>query len=154
MKKLDYKKMIKDILFLVRTDFAFSMDLKQLPFSPPYTQEEAKEMKMKTNKNVIPVSAKTRKGIQEFEQYIKEMVIHNEIQNNDEIMITNIRQKKAMEETVESLKLVKISILDQMPEDFYTIDLMNAYTSICYIIGERVEEDLVNEIFSKFCMGK
>ncbi len=113
-----------------------------------------KEMKMKTNKNVIPVSAKTRKGIQEFEQYIKEMVIHNEIQNNDEIMITNIRQKKAMEETVESLKLVKISILDQMPEDFYTIDLMNAYTSICYIIGERVEEDLVNEIFSKFCMGK
>ena len=42
----------------------------------------------------------------------------------------------------------------QMPEDFYSIDLMSAYSSLGKIIGEEVEEDLVNEIFSKFCMGK
>ena len=58
------------------------------------------------------------------------------------------------EETLESLKLVKKSINEGLPEDFYTIDLMNAYEQLGKITGESVEDDLVNEIFSKFCMGK
>ena len=82
------------------------------------------------------------------------MFIHQRISYNDEVLITNIRQKNALEETVNSLKLVQKSIQNNMPEDFYSIDLMNAYSSVCYIIGEQVNEDLVNEIFSKFCMGK
>ena len=52
------------------------------------------------------------------------------------------------------MELVKQSLLDDMPEDFYSIDLMNAYTSLGLLIGEEVEDDLVQEIFSKFCMGK
>ena len=49
---------------------------------------------------------------------------------------------------------VKASLEKGMPEDFYSIDLMSAYASLGKIIGEEVGEDLVNEIFSKFCMGK
>lgn len=49
---------------------------------------------------------------------------------------------------------VKKSLKMNMPEDFYSIDLMSAYASLGLIIGEEVEDDLVNEIFSKFCMGK
>ena len=49
---------------------------------------------------------------------------------------------------------MKQSIEEGMPEDFYSIDLMNAYEKLGLIVGESVEDDLVNEIFSKFCMGK
>ena len=52
------------------------------------------------------------------------------------------------------MQMVKRSLADDMPEDFYSIDLMSAYASLGRIIGEEVEDDLVNEIFSKFCMGK
>ena len=67
---------------------------------------------------------------------------------------TNVRQKADLQSALDSLFLVKKSIENQMPEDFYSIDLMNAYEALGSIIGESVGEDLVNEIFSKFCMGK
>ena len=57
-------------------------------------------------------------------------------------------------ESLNSMKLVQKSIEDEMPEDFYSIDLMNAYEQLGSIIGEAVEDDLVEQIFSKFCMGK
>ena len=68
--------------------------------------------------------------------------------------ITNVRHKEALEQTLDSLEMVKQSVSDGMPEDFYSIDLMNAYEQLGKILGEAVEDDLVNEIFSKFCMGK
>ena len=69
-------------------------------------------------------------------------------------MITNVRHKTAMSEAFNSLTLVERSIQDGMPEDFFSIDLMNAYEQLGTIIGESLEDDLVNEIFSRFCMGK
>ena len=74
--------------------------------------------------------------------------------NKEDIFITNLRHKEALSEAKTSLNKVMESLELQMPEDFYSIDLMSAYASLGYIIGEEVEEDLVNEIFSKFCMGK
>ena len=65
-----------------------------------------------------------------------------------------MRHKEAVQNACDSLKMVRKSLQDGMPEDFYSIDLMSAYTSLGYIIGEEVGDDLVNEIFSKFCMGK
>ena len=65
-----------------------------------------------------------------------------------------MRHKEALQDSYNSLEMVKRSIEDDMPEDFYSIDLMSAYASLGTIIGEEVGEDLVNEIFSKFCMGK
>lgn len=108
----------------------------------------------KLDKRIIEFSAKESTGIQELESTIKEMFLQGEVSFNDEIYITNVRQKNALLETKKSLEMVLKSIDDGMPEDFYSIDLMNAYEELGTIIGESVGEDLVNEIFSKFCMGK
>ena len=82
------------------------------------------------------------------------MFYQGEIDFNDEVYITNVRHKAALEEAYQSVCMVKQSVEDGMPEDFYSIDLMNAYERLGSILGEAVEDDLVNEIFRKFCMGK
>lgn len=103
---------------------------------------------------LLKISAKENIGLEQFEAIAKEMFFHGEIQIQDEVMITNMRHKEAVMEAIQSLHLVGDGIRNCMPEDFLTIDLMNAYTSLGRIIGEEIGEDLVNEIFSKFCMGK
>ena len=103
---------------------------------------------------VISISAREQKGIDVFTEQIREMFFRGEVTFNDEVYITNIRHKTALQEALSSLHLVEQSIADGMPEDFYSIDLMNAYEVLGTIIGEAVEDDLVNEIFSKFCLGK
>ena len=82
------------------------------------------------------------------------MFFSGEISFRDDVCITNMRQKDAMVSANNSLKLVLSSIEAGMPEDFYSIDLMNAYEALGSITGETIGDDLVNEIFSKFCMGK
>lgn len=118
---------------------------------------------LKTNKNesnyaknvrVIEISAKEQNGIKELEDILKEMFFEGSISFNEEIYITNVRHKAALKNAYESLCRVKESIEMDMPEDFYSIDLMDAYESLGNITGETIGEDLVNEIFSKFCMGK
>ena len=106
------------------------------------------------DKPVINISAKDRTGIDELESKISEMFLHGQVSFNDEVYITNIRHKNSLTEALNSLKLVVESINNDMPEDFYSIDLMNAYEELGLIIGEAVEDDLMQEIFSKFCMGK
>lgn len=102
----------------------------------------------------IEISVKNRTGLNLLEKRIKELFYEGNISFNDEITITNIRHKEAVSEALHSLSYVLESIENGMPEDFYSIDLMNAYEVLGHIIGEAVEEDLVNEIFSQFCMGK
>lgn len=114
--------------------------------------EEA--LKGEVSHPIVSVSAKEEEGIDRLEQQIKELFFEGELSFNDEIYITNVRHKAALEEAKKSLELVENSIEMQMPEDFFSIDLMNAYESLGSIIGEAVGEDLVNEIFSKFCTGK
>lgn len=74
--------------------------------------------------------------------------------SENELYITNVRHKEAILEAVESMRRVRQSLENHMPEDFYSIDLMGAYASLGMILGEEVGEDLVNKIFSEFCMGK
>lgn len=107
-----------------------------------------------TDNPIISISAKEITGIDKFEKCIKNMFFSGELEFNDEIYITNARHKTAIQEAMESLQQVIQSIEDEMPEDFYSIDLMNAYEALGSIIGESVGEDLVNTIFSEFCMGK
>ncbi len=111
-------------------------------------------LKDMVNAPVLWISAKTESGIQTLEDTIKELFFTGEINFNDEVYITNVRHKLALEEADKSLSLVENSVQMGMPEDFFTIDLMSAYESLGSIIGEAVGEDLVNEIFSKFCTGK
>lgn len=107
-----------------------------------------------TNAKIFSISAKENTGLDELTDYIVEMFTEGKIDFNDEVYISNERNKASLDNALESFRLVKRSIEDQMPEDFYTIDLLNAYEELGKIVGESVEDDLVNEIFSKFCMGK
>ncbi len=103
---------------------------------------------------IIQTSTKSNEGMEEFKNKIKELFFKGEIDGNHEVVVTNIRHQQALLEAYEALQMVKKSMEQGMPEDFYSIDFMNAYGSLGRIIGEEVDEDLVNEIFGKFCMGK
>ena len=103
---------------------------------------------------IIRTSTRENTGIDDFEDAVKKLFFTGSISSDSEIMITSLRHKESLEESLESLTHVKSSLEDNMPEDFYSIDLMDAYASLGKITGEEVGEDLINEIFSKFCMGK
>ncbi|RGU90143.1 tRNA uridine-5-carboxymethylaminomethyl(34) synthesis GTPase MnmE [Clostridium sp. AF15-17LB] len=103
---------------------------------------------------VIEVSAKNLCGINDFEEVVKDMFFEGNLSFNNEIYITNVRHKAALQDARNSLLRVIESIDSGMPEDFYSIDLLDAYESLGSITGDTMGEDLVNEIFSKFCMGK
>lgn len=117
------------------------------------TEEDVKKM-FQSRLPVIKISIWEHTGIDELENTIERLFFHGKISFTNEVFITNIRQKEALQEACNSLLLVKESISHGLPEDFYSIDLMSAYTSLGRITGEEVGEDLVNEIFSRFCMGK
>lgn len=112
------------------------------------------ELEKKFPYPVIAISAKEETGITTLEDTLKEMFFHGNLSFNDEVYITNMRHKEAIQDAQKSIKLVEESILNGMPEDFFSIDLMNAYKELGIVIGEEIEDDLANEIFSKFCMGK
>lgn len=103
---------------------------------------------------IIKTSTKEEQGIDTLISIIKDMFFHGKFSYNDEVCITNMRHKEAIEDAKESMMQVRKSLEMDMPEDFYSIDMMSAYASLGTIIGEEVGDDLVNEIFSKFCMGK
>ena len=118
------------------------------------TQVTEKDIKDHLDAEVISFSAKDQPGLENLEERIKDMFFSGSLDMNQEIFITNARQKHALQMALESLPHTRESIMDHMPEDFFSIDLMEAYEQLGYIIGESLEDDLVNEIFSKFCMGK
>ena len=140
----------KEIIELLKDKKAIVI-LNKMDLQQQVTEEDLKE---KTNHPVVAVSAKEEEGIEFLEAKIKEMFFEGDLSFNDEIYITNMRHKAAIEDAKRSLEMVENSIEMQMPEDFFSIDLMNAYEALGSIIGESVGEDLVNEIFSKFCTGK
>ena len=104
--------------------------------------------------SMISTSAARGDGLEELEREVENIVFNGSVKKNDEVMITSLRHKEALMDALEAIKLVKKSLEDQMPEDFYSIDLMEAYASLGKILGEEVGDDLMDEIFSKFCIGK
>ena len=143
---MDFMKKKKSIVLLNKTDLEAVV-----------TEETLREILLDKVGEVtenIKTSTKGNIGMEDFENQIKEMFFNGEISFNDEVYITNLRHKEALIDARKSLLMVEKSIEDDMPEDFLSIDLMSAYASLGTIIGEEVGEDLVNEIFSKFCMGK
>lgn len=118
------------------------------------TVTDSEYVKEITGHEAISFSAKTGEGYKELTDEIRNRFVNGNIDFNDEIYITSARHKAALMESRDSLIQVLSSIEADMPEDFYSIDLMNAYSKLGLIIGEAVGDDLVNEIFSRFCMGK
>ena len=112
------------------------------------------KMQERLQKPTVSISAREETGMDELSDLIEHMFLSGEISFNDQVYLTNMRHQAAMEQVQSSLMKVKESISLGMPEDFFSIDLMDAYEALGSIIGESVGEDLVNEIFSKFCMGK
>lgn len=117
---------------------------------------EEKDLRDRIKEDTVIIKTSTREntGIDEFEREIERMFFDGKICNQDEVMITNLRHRECLTEALESLELVKKSIDKGMPEDFYSIDLMSAYYSLGAILGVDVGDDLINKIFSEFCMGK
>lgn len=130
----------KSIVLLNKTDLELQID--------------AASLEKQCGRRVIPISAKEEQGIGQLEEEIKHLFYHGELSFNDQVYITNVRHKEALEQALESLRMVKQSVKSQLPEDFYSIDLMEAYEQLGFIIGQAVDDDVVNEIFAKFCMGK
>ncbi len=114
----------------------------------------AQQLMKYTDKKILSFSTKTGSGRKELEEYVKEQFYMGHISFNDEVYITNERQKQAIADSYKSLLHVKESMELQLGEDFYTIDMMSAYESLGAVIGESVDDDLVDTIFRKFCMGK
>lgn len=149
---MDIMEMIKDkkcIVLLNKTDLPPVVTEKVLEDAFSETSGQADN-----TLRIIRTSTKDEVGIDLFEEAVKTMFFHGEISFNDEIIITNMRHKAALSDAYESLMLVCKSLEENMPEDFLSIDLMSAYKALGSITGEEVGEDLVSEIFSKFCMGK
>lgn len=144
-KIMDMMSDKKSVILLNKSDLNTVVSME-------YMEEVCKDYK--EDHVILNTSMTEESGLKELEEAMKEMFIHGKIDMNEEVTITNIRHKEALTESRDSLMLVKKSLLDEMPEDFYSIDLMNAYAALGRVIGEEVGEDLVNEIFSKFCMGK
>lgn len=140
----------RDIMAFIRDKKAVVL-LNKTDLQVVISPEELENM---CGQKVIPVSAKEETGIDMLEEEIRRLFYRGEIRFNDQVTITNVRQKAALEESLSSIRMVEESIDGGLPEDFYSIDLMSAYEQLGRIIGEAVEDDLVNEIFSKFCMGK
>ena len=103
---------------------------------------------------ILEISVKEDIGLDNFKNLIRKLFIENKIDFDEEVTITNLRHLNLIKEAKSALVLVRKSIEDEMPEDFLSIDMMNAYISLGLIIGEEVNDDVVNEIFSKFCTGK
>ena len=142
----------KDIIRLIQEERKKAIVLlNKSDLDGTLTKDKKKE---KLDVPVIEISALEETGIEKLEECMKEMFFQGDISFNDEVYITNIRHKAALEEAKRSLDMVEQSIEDSMPEDFFSIDLLGAYEALGSITGESLGEDLVNEIFSKFCTGK
>lgn len=116
--------------------------------------EEILESMPEDKRESLTISALTRQGITELTAKIEEMFSLGDISYNDEVTVSSVRHLQLLKKADESLNSVEESISNSMPEDFYTVDLMDAYGALGQIIGEQVDDDLVNEIFNRFCMGK
>ena len=107
-----------------------------------------------SNKNVIKASMKTKKGLDKLYKMISDMFNNNEIEMNDGIIITNIRHKTQIHKAIESIKRTKESINQNMTIDIVAIGIKEILEDLGEITGNNVSEDIIDKIFSKFCLGK
>ena len=140
----------REILSLIKGKKAILL-LNKSDLPPVLTEEELAEA---SGAEIVRISAREMTGLDELASLIRGMFFSGQLRMNEEAVLKNVRHKNALDRTLQSLSLVRKSIESGLPEDFYSIDLMDAYTSLSEIIGENVGDDLVNTIFSKFCMGK
>lgn len=151
---VDFDESDEDILEILKEKH-FIVLLNKSDLDMAVTEKEIiKKLQNFSDYEIIKISALKHQGIDKFKKTVKKMFFDGKVSYNNEVIVTSVRHKEALLEAGESISMVKQSIKMEMPEDFYSIDLMNAYAALGRIIGEEVGDDLVNEIFEKFCMGK
>ena len=106
------------------------------------------------SKNILKISALNKTGIEELYEKIAEMFNLNEINLDNDILITNIRHKNIILNALENVKKANEALNMNMPIDIITIYIKDVLEDLGAITGEVVSEDVINEIFSKFCLGK
>ena len=104
--------------------------------------------------NIIEISTIENKGLDELYEKISELFNLNEINFDNEILITNIRHKNLISDTINSLEKTEETIRQNMPLDIIAIFLKDILSNLGKITGEEISEDIINEIFAKFCLGK
>ena len=104
--------------------------------------------------NAIMVSALFGHGIDSIRQAISNLANDNRVNVNEALVISNIRHKKALEQTKKSLELVSDGLNRELSPELIAVDLQAALSSLGEITGETAAEDILDIIFSKFCIGK
>ena len=141
MEILDLIKDKKTIILLNK------IDLK------PVIDENNEKLKNVTN-NILKISALNKKGIEDIYNKISEMFKLNEINFDNDILITNVRHKNIISKAIEDVKKANETFNIDMPIDIIAISLKLILDDLGEITGEVVTDDVINEIFSKFCLGK
>ena len=116
--------------------------------------DESEFMNLCKGHPVVGISVKDGEGVDELTGIIEEMFFNGDIDYNNELLITSERHKECLSQANESLERVMEGIETGMSEDLLTIDVLGAYEALGLIIGETLEDDLAEKIFSEFCMGK
>ena len=104
--------------------------------------------------NIIEISALNKIGLEKLEEKIVDLFNLNQINLDNEVVITNIRHKNLISKAIENVKKAKITIENKMPLDIIAINIKDILEDLGNITGEIVSEDIINEIFAKFCLGK
>ncbi len=126
--------------------------LNKIDLSMETTEEDIRVLM--PDVTVIPTSIVDYTGLEQLEKVIKDMFLLGDIAMDNGLYITNVRHKVSLEQALKSVGAVKESIHIGMPEDCWSIDLKNTYDYLGEITGDQVGEDLINQIFSQFCLGK
>jgi len=136
---IDYIKDKKYIVLLNKRDLGCRINTNQL-----------KEL---NSKYIIETSAKTGEGIEKLKQCIKDLFFNGEVKSGD-VIITNTRHKEALIRAKESCKSAMDTLTNTLAIDLASIDIRNAWLTLGEITGETLEEDIIDKIFSEFCLGK
>ena len=116
--------------------------------------DENNEKIKNASKNILKISALNKTGLEELYNKITEMFNLNEINLDNELLITNVRHKNIIEKAIQNVKMANEELLNRMPIDIITIYIKQILDDLGEITGDCVTEDIINEIFSKFCLGK
>jgi len=116
--------------------------------------EEEKISNYVENNSIIEISALKQEGIEKLENKIENLVYKGDVKNSSEIVISNTRHRDALAKAHKSVMEALNAIYQKMPLDFIEVDLKNIWDYLGYINGDTVTEDLLDNIFNNFCIGK
>lgn len=118
------------------------------------SQLKVEKLEVGSQNYIAKISALKKLGIEDLKKKIKELFLKGEVSSECSILITNLRHYKAIQKAADSMKEVINTLKKEIPLEFTSIDLKEVLDSLGIIVGETVSDDILNEIFANFCIGK